>query len=57
LRGALALPGADINEFLGGYDSNWGAMIRTGGGLSSPTIPPLTTPMISAQTIITIAFD
>jgi len=22
---ALAFPGADINEFLGGYDSSWGA--------------------------------
>jgi len=30
--GALVLPGAEINEFLGGYDSNWGAaMIQTGG--------------------------
>jgi len=26
-EGALALPRADINEFLGGYDSSWGAMI------------------------------
>jgi len=25
--GALALPGADINEFLGGYDSCWEIMI------------------------------
>jgi len=25
--GALALPGADINEFLGGFDSSWEAMI------------------------------
>jgi len=23
LGGALAHPGADIKEFLGGYDSNW----------------------------------
>lgn len=39
--GALALPEADINEFLGDYDSNWEeAMIQT-GGLS----PSLTTPM------------
>jgi len=30
--GALALPGTNINEFLGDYDSSWGAK------------PPITTP-------------
>jgi len=35
--GALSLPGRDIYEFLGGYDSNWGAL--------SPPSPPLKTPM------------
>jgi len=24
--GALSLPGRDIYEFLGGYDSNWGGL-------------------------------